>query len=151
MVGFNFISVFVSYNIYVCICTQIQNDFAIAGARSGDKRFYLLHLYRGCLAFGAGAFYYINKNDPTVVNDSDNNPTNYKINANQRYKFVSDFSEGQQTISVDGSVVYTGNHADGINLDMDFYLLAVNQDGYDKCGASSGKRGTPKQNGASDP
>ena len=41
--------------------TQIQNDFAIAGARSGDKRFYLLHLYRGCLAFGAGAFYYINK------------------------------------------------------------------------------------------
>jgi hypothetical protein len=112
--------------------TQIQNDFAIAGARSGDKRFYLLHLNNGYLAFGAGAFYYINANDPTVVNDSVNNPTNYKINANQRYKLVSDFSEGQQTISVDGSVVYAGNHADGINLDMDFYLLAVNQDGYDK-------------------
>ena len=112
--------------------TQVQNDFAIAGARSGDKRFYLLHLNGGCLAFGAGAFYYINANDPTIVNDSVNNPTNYKINANQRYKLVSDFSEGQQTISVDGSVVYTGNHADGINLDMDFYLLAVNQDGNNK-------------------
>lgn len=112
--------------------TQVQNDFAIAGARSGDKRFYLLHLNGGCLAFGAGAFYYINANDPTVVNDSYKNQTNYKINANQRYTLVSDFSEGQQTISVDGSVVYTGNHADGINLDMDFYLLAVNQDGYDK-------------------
>ena len=99
--------------------TQIQNDFAIAGARSGDKRFYLLHVNNGCLAFGAGAFYYINANDPTVVNDSDKNPTNYKINANQRYKLVSDFSEGQQTISVDGSVVYTGNHH-RIRFDSDF-------------------------------
>ncbi len=108
---------------------NVNGDYAIAGARVDNNRFYLLHVNNGCLAFGAGDFYYVNSTDPTVVNNSDRDSTNYKINAKQRYKFVSDFSEGQQTISVDGAVVYTGNHVDGLNLNIDFYLFSLNNNG----------------------
>jgi hypothetical protein len=89
-------------------------DNGIFGARIGDNRFYLIHVYEGKLAYGAGGFV----------------KTSASIAANTAYTIVSDFADDRQTISLDGTTVWSGTDATGLSLaNTTLYLGAVNYAG----------------------
>ena len=88
-------------------------DNGIFGARIGDNRFYLIHVFEGKLAYGAGGFV----------------KTSASIAANTAYTIVSDFADDLQTISLDGTTVWSGTPATGTSLGINLYLGAVNYSG----------------------
>jgi len=90
-------------------------DSGVFGARVGDSRFYPVHVYEGRLSYGAGGF---NKISGAV------------IAANTVYTIVSDFADDLQTISLDGTTVWSGTPATGMSLaNKTLYLGAVNYSG----------------------
>ena len=90
-------------------------DSGVFGARVGDSRFYPVHVYEGRLCYGAGGF---NKISGAV------------IAANTVYTIVSDFADDLQTISLDGTTVWSGTPATGMSLaNKTLYLGAVNYSG----------------------
>ena len=90
-------------------------DSGVFGARIGDIRFYPVHVYEGRLAYGAGGF---------------NKISGARIAANTVYTVVADFADDVQTISLDGTTVWSGTAATGISLpDTTLYLGAVNYGG----------------------
>ena len=92
-----------------------NEDNGVFGARIGDNRFYPVHVYEGKLSYGAGSFNKIS--GATIVADT-------------VYTIVSDFADDLQTISVDGTTVWSGTAATGMSLtDTTLYLGAVNYSG----------------------
>ena len=90
-------------------------DNGVLGARVGNDRFYLIHVYDGHLLVGAGD--YTTVNSPVFAADT-------------VYTIVSDFDDPLQTISVNGTTVWSGTAATGRSLDgLNLYLGAVNKDG----------------------
>ena len=90
-------------------------DNGVLGARVGNDRFYLIHVYGGHLLVGAGD--YTTVNSPVFAADT-------------VYTIVSDFDDTLQTISVNGTTVWSGTAATGRSLDgLNLYLGAVNKDG----------------------
>jgi len=90
-------------------------DSGVFGARVGDSRFYPVHVYEDRLSYGAGGF---NKISGAV------------IAANTVYTIVSDFADDLQTISLDGTTVWSGTPATGMSLaNKTLYLGAVNYSG----------------------
>ena len=90
------------------------NDCGVFGARVGDNRFYPVHVYGGKLSYGAGGF---------------NQISGAAIAANRVYTVVSDFADDLQTISLDGTTVWSGTAASGMDLGVNLYLGAVNYSG----------------------
>ena len=90
-------------------------DNGVLGARVGDDRFYLIHVYNRHLLVGAGG--YTTVNSPVIAADT-------------VYTIVSDFDDTFQTISVDGTTVWSGTAATGRSLaGLTLYLGAVNKSG----------------------
>ena len=89
-------------------------DNGVFGARVGDTRFYPVHVCGGRLSYGAGSF---------------NQISGATIAANTVYTIVSDFADGLQTISLDGTTVWSGTAATGMDLGANLYLGAVNYSG----------------------
>ena len=90
-------------------------DNGVLGARVGDDRFYLIHVYQSHLLVGAGN--YTTVNSPVLAADT-------------VYTIVSDFDDALQTITVDGTTVWSGTAATGRSLDgLTLFLGAVNKDG----------------------
>ena len=99
------------------------DDYGILGARktsseafegnsSGFMRTYLLHYYRG-FAHGYGMYY----------------NSNILLSNNKKYTVHSELNIGDQFVSVDNTKVTNTNYTQSINLGLNLYLFAINQDG----------------------
>ena len=90
------------------------SDNGVFGARVDNTRFYPVHVYGNKLSYGAGDFKQLSTS----------------IAANTVYTIVSDFADDLQTISLDGTTVWTGTPATGLSLSgKTLYLGAVNYTG----------------------
>ena len=91
-----------------------NSDNGVFGARIGDNRLYPIHVYEGKLAYGAGGFV----------------KTSASIAADTACTIVSDFADDRQTISLDGTTIWSGTDATGLSLaNTTLYLGAVNYAG----------------------
>ena len=93
--------------------TSVSGDTTLAGARSGNVRFYMFHVYSGCAAYGYGAFANTGKT----------------LTAGTKYAVASELSAGNQTITVNGGVAASATDATSYNTGLPMFLFASNRDG----------------------
>lgn len=91
----------------------IPGDGSFIASRTGGTRFYALHHYEGVFQLGYGG----------------SNATSIRGMRNIKYTLNSKFTQGEQTMTIDGTQAVRGTSGTVVSTGRNIYLFACNYDG----------------------
>lgn len=92
---------------------RLPNDASFIASRNGNTRFYPLHYWDGVFQLGYG----------------NNTATSVRAMRDVKYTLNAKFTQGEQTMTVDGTVVARGTSSTAVSTGRTMYLFACNYGG----------------------